>query len=362
MLRYIGAAKVLKKDGNAQVDNGVFHLHYRVTVIIFFIASQLVTAKEFFGKPIQCMSKTIPSGILNNYCYIMSTFSIPRQLNKGDAAAYAGLGTHIDDEELTYHAYYQWVPFMLFFQAITFFLPRYLWKLWDGGVFDTVLGGLHKFLPQHGMRIKKHKMLAQYLSKSLHLHKLWTIKFFICEVLCLVISVGNMYFTDVFLGGTFLNYGLDVMSFPEADPETRVDPMIRIFPKVSKCTFRKYGPSGSQENHDVMCILSINIINEKIYILLWFWLVFLTITTGFWLMYRLAVIFSMRLRKELLYRRGRMAGTKNLDIVIRRCHLGDWFLVYQLGCYMEPMVFAEFIEEFAKELEKGLETLERKPN
>ena len=166
-----------------------------------------------------------------------------------------------------------------------------------------------------------------------------------------------MYFTDVFLGGTFLNYGLDVMSFPEADPETRVDPMIRIFPKVSKCTFRKYGPSGSQENHDAMCILSINIINEKIYILIWFWLLFLTITTTLWLMYRLAVIFSMRLRKELLYRRGRMAGTKNLDIVIRRCHLGDWFLVYQLGCYMEPMVFAEFIEEFAKELENGLETL-----
>lgn len=123
MIKYFAVANVLRKDGNAQVDNAIFHLHYRVTFLIFFIASQLVVAKEFFGKPIQCMSKTIPTGILNSYCYIMSTFSVPRQLNKGYATAYPGLGAY-DDEELTYHAYYQWVPFVLILQAFTFYIPR----------------------------------------------------------------------------------------------------------------------------------------------------------------------------------------------------------------------------------------------
>ena len=108
-------------------------------------------------------------------------------------------------------------------------------------MFNTILGGLHKFLPEHGTRVKKHQMLTQYLIKSLHMHKIWAIKFFLCEMLCLVICVANMYFMDVFLGGTFMNYGLDVMSFPEADVETRVDPMVRIFPKVTKCTFRYDG-------------------------------------------------------------------------------------------------------------------------
>jgi len=102
-------------------------------------------------------------------------------------------------------------------------------------------------------------------------------------------------------------------------------------------------------------------INEKIYILLWFWMIFLIITTCVWLTFRLAMIFSAGLRKNLLLKRGRMAESNDLDLVIRRLHLGDWFLVYQLGCNMEPMIFAEFLKEFAKELDKGLETIERKP-
>jgi hypothetical protein len=47
--------------------------------------------------------------------------------------------------------------------------------------------------------------------------------------------------------------------------------MSKIFPKVTKCTFHLYGPSGSIQNKDGLCVLPLNIINEKIYIFLWFW-------------------------------------------------------------------------------------------
>ena len=49
--------------------------------------------------------------------------------------------------------------------------------------------------------------------------------------------------------------------------------MAKVFPKVTKCTFHKYGPSGTIEIRDGLCVLPLNILNEKIYILLWFWLV-----------------------------------------------------------------------------------------
>jgi hypothetical protein len=48
----------------------------------------------------------------------------------------------------------------------------------------------------------------------------------------------------------------------EEDPEDRVDPMSRIFPRVTKCTFNKFGPSGSIQRRDAMCVLPVNIINE----------------------------------------------------------------------------------------------------
>ena len=64
--------------------------------------------------------------------------------------------------------------------------------------------------------------------------------------------------------------GWDVLTVTAGNPEDRADPMNVVFPKVTKCTFHKYGPSGTITKHDGLCILALNIINEKIYVFLWF--------------------------------------------------------------------------------------------
>ena len=53
----------------------------------------------------------------------------------------------------------------------------------------------------------------------------------------------------------------------EEDPNLRKDPLNSVFPKVAKCTFNKFGPSGTIEKFDGLCILSLNIINEKVALL-----------------------------------------------------------------------------------------------
>ena len=37
---------------------------------------------------------------------------------------------------------------------------------------------------------------------------------------------------------------------------------------MTKCTFHKYGPSGTVTRHDGLCILALNIINEKVGIII----------------------------------------------------------------------------------------------
>ena len=61
----------------------------------------------------------------------------------------------------------------------------------------------------------------------------------------------------------------------ETDAELRSDPMARVFPKVTKCTFHDFGPSGTIQTRDALCVLPLNIINEKIYIFLFLWLTIL---------------------------------------------------------------------------------------
>merc|ERR1712203_507099 len=86
------------------------------------------------------------------------------------------------------------------------------------------------------------------------------------QFLYLVNVVGQIFFVDCFLGWEFTKYGMAAAAFSELDEEERVDPMSKVFPRVTKCTFQKYGPSGTIQNHDAQCVLPINIINEKIYV------------------------------------------------------------------------------------------------
>ena len=97
-----------------------------------------------------------------------------------------------------------------------------------------------------------------------------------------------MFLMDRFFDGTFLTFGIEVISFAERDQEDRIDPMVYIFPRMTKCTFHKFGSSGEIEKHDAMCILPLNIVNEKIYIFIWFWLLLLgKVSTQFPVLYKI---------------------------------------------------------------------------
>lgn len=143
----------------------------------------------------------------------------------------------------------------------------------------------------------KKKLLIEYMYTNLKHHNFWAYRYFFCELLSLINVGGNlqilrdffpknftrflfnfsgqMFLLDRFFDGTFFTYGIEVMSFADRDQEDRIDPMIYVFPRMTKCTFHKFGTSGNIEKHDALCILPLNIVNEKIYIFIWFWLLLL---------------------------------------------------------------------------------------
>merc|ERR1712179_194176 len=126
-------------------------------------------------------------------------------------------------------------------------------------------------------------------------------------------------------GYQFQQYGRDVLSITEGDIMTRNDPMNRVFPKVTKCIFQKYGPSGSLQKHDALCVLSLNIINEKIYIFLYFWFVFLAAVSGIWLLYRLLTIFSHEMRVNVIHARSdRQVNKEVISACLPRSITATW--------------------------------------
>ena len=159
-----------------------------------------------------------------------------------------------------------------------------------------------------GDRLKRERSLAEYFLNSENTHNAWAVKMLIIDFLYLVNILFNIYFINAFLGYEFTTFGIDVVKFINDDNfEYRTDPMTKVFPRVTKCSFYSYGASGTIQTHDAMCILPINIVNEKIYVFIWFWLVFLAGITLLDFVYQILVTLNpmaikfhlkLRLRKE----------------------------------------------------------------
>lgn len=124
----------------------------------------------------------------------------------------------------------------------------------------------------------------------------------------------------------------------------------QAFPRMTKCTFEKIGSSGSIEKIDALCILAFNNVHEKIYIFLWFWLVFLSILSILTVLYRIAVLISPVIRLILLRR---VAPTIDSDLIaglVRGIPLGDYLILHLLGKNLDGLQFQELLNHMARRL------------
>jgi innexin len=124
-----------------------------------------------------------------------------------------------------------------------------------------------------------------------------------------------------------------------------------VFPKVTKCTFHKFGPSGTVQKIDGLCVLPLNIVNERIYVFLWFWFIILAVITGLALLYRVAVILGTQARMYLLRAQARLAPRNDVECVAQKCQIGDWFVLLMLGKNIDPLVYKELISDLASRFE-----------
>lgn len=147
----------------------------------------------FSGQPISCIADNSSiEPVINTYCWITYTFTLPGTQNKaiGTQVAHPGLG--IDTGEKRYHSYYQWVPFMLFFQGILFYLPHWMWKQWEEGKIGMISDGMRGTLVDtKADRQTRTTKLVQYVMDTLHLHNSYAAGYFFCEALNFVNVVSS---------------------------------------------------------------------------------------------------------------------------------------------------------------------------
>ena len=130
---------------------------------------------------------------------------------------YPGVDKSEPGSKKIYHAYYQWVCFVLFFQALFFYVPRYVWKATEGGKMKSLLLGLENPIMDEAAKSKSRSLLVGYLFKNKNTHNTSFWLYCFAEVLNLINVIGQMIMMNRFLGGEFSSYGWKVLSFTEWD-------------------------------------------------------------------------------------------------------------------------------------------------
>ncbi|XP_020805422.1 innexin inx5 isoform X3 [Drosophila serrata] len=158
-----------------RIYDAVFTIHSKCTVVILLTCSLLLSARQYFGDPIQCITEEKNIEYVQSYCWTMGTYilkldplpfppPLPAQLMSNQSLsksrsryrssyrrsslrqlmdydeAYAramsiaeGVGPEIRGQsQRVYLRYYQWVIILLLFEAFVFYFPSCLWKVWEG--------------------------------------------------------------------------------------------------------------------------------------------------------------------------------------------------------------------------------------
>ncbi|XP_025416605.1 innexin inx7-like [Sipha flava] len=347
------------------IDNPAFRIHYRLTFALLLACTTLVCSRQYIGEHIRCMSSGVSEKVVQTFCFFTTTYTLPDV----NSTLKPGVGPPQWDSKKVHHAYYQWVPFVLFGQALLFYLPHLVWRTYEAGTIKLLVDGLQRLylkpdgdqdkvagsfkIPSEATRWSKVRDIMNHLDTvaRFRLNRKWALVLIGCEALNLVNVLLQMRLMNEFLGGQFYSYGLTALT----DNDVTFD---RVFPKMTKCDFHKYGPSGTLQTHDALCVMALNIINEKIYVVLWYWFVLVLIPVSVAALLWRAVQYAMHSRESfnrLLLREaspGARIDAVDLAVIARQTTFSDWLFMYYLAGNMDGAVFRDLLHSYATGLRK----------
>ncbi|KAJ1369632.1 hypothetical protein KIN20_031126 [Parelaphostrongylus tenuis] len=306
-------SKFIQKTVKRQkVADSVDYLNYYVTSLILAFFSLAISAKQYFGSPIQCWVPNEFRGgwekYAEDYCFIANSYYVPF-----DEEIPSDVGQRRD-----HISYYRWVPIMLALQAFMFFIPNWIWNmlhkqtainprayLSDVAKIRYMTGEKReqqvKTMANHLLDIvsvfgsasdmRKNKHTTSRSGYNATLLYLFTKAAYVVNI-CLQILILNH-----FLGENYLHWGYEMSSNIIQGKEWKET---SIFPRVIMCDFQIRRLANLQR-HTVQCVIMMNMINEKLYLFLYFWFFFLGVVTITNFLYFSIVMLVPFFRAKLVY-------------------------------------------------------------
>lgn len=304
---FIGYVQSFSACTYVGVEDLADRANFQWNVIILMICMLLVTVRQYFMAPIVCYLPTTVSGsnaesYITNLCWVEGTFPINLT---------SGIVPHSnkdwDDMLPQQMNYYQWVPLVLGLQAIMYYLPRVFWSIFTynrtGTDLQNVVRSANLASKDEG---EKRDKVVRHIAGTLELmlfnrreyrpidnsiRRAFSflpgkrrgnnlIYYYLgVKMLYVLVGIGQLYLMYVFLRldaheGYFF-FGIRILS-DIAGGKPWMD--TQIFPRIGMCRQTLQHVAASNKVF-AQCVLPINMLNEKIYVFLYFFLSAILIAT-----------------------------------------------------------------------------------
>uniref|UniRef100_A0A0K0F2X0 Innexin n=1 Tax=Strongyloides venezuelensis TaxID=75913 RepID=A0A0K0F2X0_STRVS len=300
-MNILGSAVTAIKPRND--DSFIDRLNYYYSTVIIMVMSLTISAKQYVGQPIQCwvpgeFSKAWEQ-YAENYCFVHNTYwvrpneEIPQDYNE-----------RINKQLI----YYQWVPFIMALQAVFFYIPILFWgainRMSGLNVPNVVRLAECAADTEEEERSKNITAICTHIEDSIRMqinHRKTAspcervVKFGLYDgsfirnmyIITKLLFIWNLYIQfylmNLFLGQNSTLWGASILYDIARGKNWEYS---GNFPRTAICDFN-VRVLGNLQRYSIQCVLVLNMFNEKIFLFIYWWFVFVAIlTTGeavFWL-------------------------------------------------------------------------------
>lgn len=280
-------------------SDGADRMSYCYSTTVLVIMSAFISGWSFVGSPIQCWFPAYYKGwwmeYALDYCFVQNTYFVPFTdtvpENYWDIAEHViPIPKNLTEREDRLIGYYQWIPFILAFQAILFYLPVIVWRslyATTGIKVDVICDtcNIRSNMVAED-RSKNMNKIASFLAYERDIHdslaekghyfssgRFLVISYLVMKFLYALNALLQFLIIRKVLGVKSIWWGAEVFNDLIHGLEW---PQTGNFPRVTLCDFT-VRVLGNLHRHTVQCVLMINMFNEKIFIFLWFWLLFIAL-------------------------------------------------------------------------------------
>jgi len=342
----------------------VFRIITSGSVALFLTAAALTVASSYFGDPITCTynkgsGSALSDDYVKNYCWIHGTSLIEESRKHAFPCAAGYIPDGKDDIEYNPDlSYYQWTSLILVLQAGIFYIPKLFWQYNEKGLAKefTASGSSGSTLNVDREKINEQTDgFVKYFLDNMKQNNSLFLAYVACEFATILSVIVNFLIINSILLGKFVDYGSKAWNYYNQHEKDVQKPMCEVFPTVVSCDIGNIGVSGAHETNNALCILNQNTVNEKTFIVVYFWYIFLFIIGIGLILARILSLAVPAVRAQLICFKVKRSGPMqdHVRMILSKCDIGDWFLLHHISNNVDAHFFTEFLYKLAKKMNAG---------